>query len=146
MAPLSRVFVSLLAAGTLASPVSMTDSPEILGARGGALSTCKSSQAKVRKSWVTLSNVEKKAYLVGDIVHYAGQFLPYHRLFVWAHEQTLQLEYGYKSAQPYKIETLDSRCIADGPFANSINPIGPDYIIADHCIQRSITDLWGAKW
>ncbi|KAK0620901.1 hypothetical protein B0T14DRAFT_405614, partial [Immersiella caudata] len=152
-----------------------------------------------RKSWHSLTNAQKTAYLdaelclmskpsnglrgartlfddfqsthisMAEIVHFAGQFLPYHRLFVWAHEQALERECGYKGGQPYWDETLDagsfttsaildpvfgfggngvgaSRCIADGPFANYTNSLGPSYAINDHCIDRTIQDYvsWAA--
>lgn len=92
-----------------------------------------------------------------------GQFLPFHRLFVWAHEQALQKECGYTGTQPYWEEQLDAGafsksilldpvlgfggdgtgpggCIQDGPFANYTNPIGPGYEINGHCINRQISD------
>jgi len=83
---------------------------------------------------------------------------------VWAHEEALERECGYRGAQPYWDETLDagafttsilldpvygfggngvgaSRCIQDGPFANYTNSLGPGYLINDHCIDRTIVDF-----
>lgn len=92
-----------------------------------------------------------------------GQFFPFHRLYVWAHEEALRKDCGYTGAQPYWDETLDagafsksiifdaevgfggdgvgtSGCIQTGPFASYINPIGPGYNLTNHCIQRRISD------
>ena len=33
-----------------------------------------------------------------------------------------------------------SGCIADGPFANYTNPLGPGYQVTNHCINRAIND------
>lgn len=35
-----------------------------------------------------------------------------------------------------------SQCIATGPFANYTNSLGPSYRIADHCIQRAVSDVF----
>ncbi|KAK4226567.1 hypothetical protein QBC38DRAFT_480102 [Podospora fimiseda] len=98
-----------------------------------------------------------------EIAHFVGQFFPFHRLYVWAHEQALRRDCGYTGAQPYWDETLDvgafsksiildaevgfggdglppSNCIQDGPFASYLNPIGPGYNLTNHCIQRRISD------
>ncbi|KAK4455320.1 hypothetical protein QBC34DRAFT_340748 [Podospora aff. communis PSN243] len=98
-----------------------------------------------------------------EIAHFTGQFLPFHRLFVWAHEQALQNECGFTGTQPYWAEDLDNgafsksilldpvlgfggdgasadRCIQDGPFVNYTNPLGPGFDINDHCINRQIND------
>ncbi|KAK0641977.1 hypothetical protein B0T16DRAFT_431564 [Cercophora newfieldiana] len=187
MAPLTRFLLSLLAAGSsLAVPVAQE--VELAGRPGGG-------GDRLRKSWHSLTNAQKKAYIdaelclmskpstsglrgartrfddfqsvhvsLTEIVHYAGQFLPWHRLFVWAHEQALEKECGYKGGQPYWDEPLDagffstsvvldpvtgfggngvgaSRCIADGPFANYTNALGPSYAVNDHCIERTIMDF-----
>ncbi|EUC50002.1 hypothetical protein COCMIDRAFT_82953 [Bipolaris oryzae ATCC 44560] len=44
----------------------------------------------------------------GNYIHWVGFFLPWHRYFVWAYEQTLRNECGYKGAQPYWDYTLDA--------------------------------------
>jgi tyrosinase len=41
------------------------------------------------------------------VIHNVGAFLPWHRLFMRAHEYLLQTECGYNGAQPYWDETLD---------------------------------------
>ncbi|CAI4212657.1 unnamed protein product [Parascedosporium putredinis] len=101
--------------------------------------------------------------LQSEIAHFVGQFLPFHRLFVYAHEQALEAECGYTEGQPYWAEEVDAgafsksvifdadlgfggdgapdtQCIQDGPFADYMNPLGPGYTIEDHCIQRQISD------
>lgn len=35
-----------------------------------------------------------------EIAHFVGQFFPFHRLYVWAHEVALRKECGYTGAQP----------------------------------------------
>ncbi|KAL1852026.1 hypothetical protein VTK73DRAFT_9321 [Phialemonium thermophilum] len=155
---------------------------------------------KKRRSWHTLSDDDKRAYLdaevclmskpsvlglrasrtrfddfqsvhvlQAEIVHFVGQFLPFHRLFVWAHELALETACGYTAGQPsssYWDQQLDTGaysrsvlfvppdpalgfggdgangtlCIQGGPFADYTNPLGPGYAISDHCIQRRILD------
>ncbi|KAM7188567.1 hypothetical protein V8F33_010532 [Rhypophila sp. PSN 637] len=196
MAPLISLLVSLLAASAAALPQDLVERH----GPGHQAPKCRPHQVRHRKSWHTLTNIEKKAYLdaevclmskpstlylrgartifddfqsahasLTEIVHYAGQFLPFHRLFVWEHEQALRRECGYTGAHPYWNETQDagafttsilldpvygfggngvgaSRCIADGPFANYTNALGPGYAINDHCIDRTIQDFvsWAA--
>lgn len=41
-------------------------------------------------------------------IHFVGQFFPWHRYFMIAHEKALREECGYKGAQPYWDWTLDS--------------------------------------
>ncbi|KAK0657776.1 hypothetical protein B0T16DRAFT_386256 [Cercophora newfieldiana] len=100
-----------------------------------------------------------------EIAHFVGQFLPFHRLFIFAHEQALRKECGYTGAQPYWEEGRDAgafsksilldpvlgfggngvgpnKCIQDGPFANYTNSLGPGYLVQDHCIDRDINDLF----
>jgi tyrosinase len=35
-----------------------------------------------------------------DEIHGVGQFLPWHRRFLWVYEQALRNECGYRGAQP----------------------------------------------
>ncbi|KAM7183930.1 hypothetical protein V8F20_012429 [Naviculisporaceae sp. PSN 640] len=101
-----------------------------------------------------------------EIAHFVGQFFPFHRLYVWAHEVALRKECGYTGGHPYWDETIDAgaftksilftetpgfggngvrngslACIETGPFASYKNPIGPGYKLQDHCISRWISDL-----
>ncbi|KAK0728332.1 hypothetical protein B0T26DRAFT_748565 [Lasiosphaeria miniovina] len=105
MAPLAQLFVSPLAAAAtaVARPVAaaVEGDVESLEYRGSPQSTsCRPSDVMTRKSWHTLSNKENKAYLdaesahvsLTEVVHYAGQFLPYHPLSVFAHEEALRRE------------------------------------------------------
>ncbi|KAK4450357.1 tyrosinase [Podospora aff. communis PSN243] len=101
------------------------------------------------------------------IIHGVGAFLPYHRLHMYAHEELLRNECGYKGAQPWWDETRDAgkvsqsdildpvtgfggdgvrpgNCIVDGPFANFTNAIGPGYWISDSCITRFVNDAVSA--
>ncbi|KAK0623963.1 hypothetical protein B0T14DRAFT_428085 [Immersiella caudata] len=98
-----------------------------------------------------------------QITHGVGAFLPYHRLHMYAHEQLMRSECGYKGAQPYWDEARDAGkfaqsdvldpvtgfggdgvgekgCIVDGPFANYMNGLGPGYKIGDNCIYRFVND------
>ncbi|KAK1752742.1 hypothetical protein QBC47DRAFT_349568 [Echria macrotheca] len=118
---------------------------------------------KIRGARTKFDDFQAAHALKMEIAHFVGQFLPFHRLFVWAHEQALQNECGYTGAQPFWDETLDvgkfsksivldpvlgfggdgtgpGGCIQTGPFANYVNPIGPGYPINDHCIDRQIAD------
>ncbi|KAK5652225.1 hypothetical protein OQA88_10722 [Cercophora sp. LCS_1] len=127
-------------------------------------SVSKPTKLHLRGSRTIFDDFQSAHILQTEIVHHAGQFLPYHRLFVWAHEEALRRECGYRGAQPYWNETLDagsfsasllldpvtgfggngvgaSRCIAAGPFANYTNPLGPGHAMADHRIERTITDF-----
>ncbi|KAF2788134.1 Di-copper centre-containing protein [Melanomma pulvis-pyrius CBS 109.77] len=96
-----------------------------------------------------------------DVVHNVGAFLPYHRFFLHTHEHLLRTLCNYTSAQPYWDEPLDAgnfpaspllspttgfggngvgetHCIADGPFKDYINPIGPGSRVTNHCINRNL--------
>ena len=77
-----------------------------------------------------------------------------------AHESLLREVCGYKGAQPYWDETVDSgafsaseiledfggdgvgedRCIAEGPFAKYQLTVGPAYSNTLHCISRRVSD------
>jgi len=49
-------------------------------------------------------------------IHRESQFLPWHRYFVWTHENTLRSKCGYKGAQPYWDYTLDSGHLESSPI------------------------------
>ncbi|PVH93785.1 Di-copper centre-containing protein [Periconia macrospinosa] len=97
------------------------------------------------------------------LIHGVGAFLPYHRYYIQAHETALRTECHYAGAQPYWDEARDAgnfsksilldpetgfggdgvgpnKCIADGPFKDYVNSIGPGENITDHCIDRQIND------
>ncbi|KAL2160796.1 hypothetical protein VTH06DRAFT_993 [Thermothelomyces fergusii] len=99
--------------------------------------------------------------------HFVGAFLPFHRMMMYAHETALREECNYTGYQPYWYEQRDAgrfsrselfdpvygfggdgvgrdRCIADGPFANYTNALGPGYENTDHCINRAIND-WASQ-
>jgi len=146
-----------------------------------------------RKSWHALTRSEKKAYLdaekcllrrpsklkdgavnrfedlikvhqqLAPFIHGTGWFLPFHRLYLHAHETLLRDECGYKGAQPYWDETIDAGafsrsilldpvhgfggngtgpqgCVTDGPFANLIVHVGPAYDNIPTCLIRNVHD------
>src|SRR4051812_36971604 len=97
-----------------------------------------------------------------------GAFFPYHRLYVWVHEQALRNECGYTGWQPWWDEPHDaghfrnssvmdpvygfggdgagsSGCIQDGPFRNYTNALGPKYDITNHCINRRLDEVAGLQ-
>jgi len=41
--------------------------------------------------------------------------------------------------------TGPKNCIHDGPFVNYTNSIGPNHMIADHCIDRIVSEEAGAQ-
>ncbi|KAF2712702.1 Di-copper centre-containing protein [Pleomassaria siparia CBS 279.74] len=96
-----------------------------------------------------------------DVVHNVGAFLPYHRYFIHAHETLLRTVCNYTSPHPYWDEAMDASnfvssvllspttgfggdgvgnesCIADGPFKDYVNPVGPGSRVNDHCITRKL--------
>ncbi|KAK3314267.1 hypothetical protein B0H66DRAFT_577922 [Apodospora peruviana] len=100
---------------------------------------------------------------VQSSITHGGAFLLYHRLLMHAHEQLIRNECGYTGAQPYWDEVRDAGnfsqsdvldpvtgfggngvrpngCIADGPFANYTNGLGPGYFLGDNCINRFVND------
>jgi hypothetical protein len=152
MAPFKHFLLALLATGSAAAAPAAQDAdiahhrPGHPGGPPHNPSVCHPRKDRLRKSWHTLTNAQKKAYInaelclmskpstsglrgartmfddfqsahvsMTEIVHYAGQFLPYHRLFVWAHEQALERECGYKGGQPYWDEAFDA-----GSFTTSV--------------------------
>lgn len=104
-----------------------------------------------------------------NIMHDTGSFLPWHRLYVRAHEILLQTECNYTGAQPYwnEQETVldmaagipynasdvfdpdtgfggdgagDDECVADGPFANLTLHLNHTSNFANYCLSRSFNE------
>ncbi|KAJ4287542.1 hypothetical protein N0V90_012245 [Kalmusia sp. IMI 367209] len=84
-----------------------------------------------------------------------------------AHESILRTECNYTGTQPYWDEPLDAgnfshsvvldsltgfggdgtgpnNCIADGPFKDYVNALGPFQQISDHCIDRRLDECSSA--
>jgi len=62
-------------------------------------------------------------------VHYLGQFLPWHRLFLRSYEHALRKECGYQGAQPYWDWSIDANppnLISKSPIWNPIIGFGGD--------------------
>ncbi|ORY61246.1 uncharacterized protein BCR38DRAFT_30466 [Pseudomassariella vexata] len=111
--------------------------------------------------WDELTYVHK---VNTNIVHNVGGLLPWHRYYVYLHEQMLKTECGYKGAQPYWETVLDvgnilgssvldpvtgfggngtgaDLCVSDGPLANITLHMGPKYTNTDHCLKRNVNEL-----
>ncbi|GME51120.1 Amino acid transporter [Neofusicoccum parvum] len=96
------------------------------------------------------------------VIHMVGAFLPWHRLYVRAHEHLLQSECGYAGGQPYWNETRDvaalansslfdpdtgfggdgvggDGCVVDGPFANLTLRFAKNGEFGDYCLERSLS-------
>ncbi|KAK9784031.1 putative Tyrosinase copper-binding domain-containing protein [Seiridium cardinale] len=98
-----------------------------------------------------------------NIIHDVGAFLPWHRLYMRAHEILLQTECGYTGAQPYWDELSDTEtgnltdcsildadtgfgtgdldadgCVANGPFVNLTMHINQTSNSADYCLTRDL--------
>ncbi|KAK7718911.1 hypothetical protein SLS57_006021 [Botryosphaeria dothidea] len=97
-----------------------------------------------------------------NIIHDVGAFLPWHRLYMRAHEILLQTECNYTGAQPYWEEVLDvtalnessvfdpdtgfggngvgdDGCVADGPFQNLTLHINQTSNYANYCLSRDFS-------
>lgn len=100
--------------------------------------------------------------------HFVGAFLPWHRVFILAHETLLREDCDYKGHQPYWHEPMDAGnfmnsvvldpvtgfggngssvdlCITDGPFKDYVNPIGPYWANTDHCLKRKVNETFSAR-
>ena len=51
----------------------------------------------------------------GDTIHVVAQFLPWHRYFLYIHEQNLRSKCGYTGAQPYWNWSLDTTALSKSP-------------------------------
>lgn len=102
-----------------------------------------------------------------NVMHDTGSFLPWHRLYVRAHEIMLQTECNYTGAQPYwdtqqtasdvaagipfnSSEIFDpvtgfggdggdDGCITDGPFVNLTLHMNHTSNFANYCLSRSLS-------
>ncbi|RDW69196.1 tyrosinase central protein-like protein [Coleophoma cylindrospora] len=98
---------------------------------------------------------------VGDIIHNVGQFLPWHRMFMHTHETLLREHCNYTGPMSWWDEKLDAdsgnffqsnmwtdsgigsngtgtaSCVTNGPFANTIEHIGPLLENTDYCLGRA---------
>ncbi|KAK4173962.1 putative tyrosinase [Triangularia setosa] len=103
-----------------------------------------------------------------EIAHFVGAFLPFHRLYIHAHDVTLRQLCNYTGPHPYWDETYDSasftasslfsptlpsfggngvgssQCIDSGPFANYRSVLGPGFRYSPNnpkCITRNINNF-----
>ncbi|KAM0816750.1 putative Tyrosinase copper-binding domain-containing protein [Seiridium cardinale] len=105
-----------------------------------------------------------------NIIHDVGAFLPWHRLYMRAHEIILQTECGYQGAQPYWDELADRTageleaasvldadtgfgtgdvgedgCIVNGPFVNLTMHLNQTSNEANYCLSRKLAS-WAWDW
>lgn len=100
-------------------------------------------------------------------IHGVGQFLPWHRYFMHAHEYLLRTECGYTGPMTWWDETKDAghfstapmftsayfgsapvktssgqgTCITNGAFANTELYIGPGQTVnSEHCLSRAVNE------
>ncbi|KAF2194377.1 amino acid transporter [Zopfia rhizophila CBS 207.26] len=95
-----------------------------------------------------------------NVIHDVGAFLPWHRLYMRAHEYILQTECNYTGAQPYWEEVLDvddlagsvvfdpetgfggnsnGSCVTDGPFTQLQLHITQYTNYANYCLTRDFS-------
>ncbi|OJI96468.1 hypothetical protein ASPVEDRAFT_78237 [Aspergillus versicolor CBS 583.65] len=98
--------------------------------------------------------------LQSNVVHFTGSFLPWHRLFMHAHDYLQRTECNYTGPQPYWDEILDmgalnesivfdpntgfggngagnDLCVADGPFVNLTLHLTQFSNDANYCLSRN---------
>jgi tyrosinase len=78
-----------------------------------------------------------KQFFGDSDIHANGQFLPWHRYFLWQYESALINECGYKGAQPYWEWSQD---VQDGSWGtskvfDSASGFGGNGVGDDHCLQ-----------
>lgn len=98
----------------------------------------------------------------GDIIHNVGQFLPWHRMFMYAFETLMRNECNYTGSMAWWDEQMDADsgnffgsnmwdadtgfggngtgpdgCLTDGPFANTTEHIGPMLNYTSYCQRRA---------
>ncbi|KAL3469805.1 hypothetical protein BJX99DRAFT_64400 [Aspergillus californicus] len=94
-----------------------------------------------------------------NFIHDVGAFLPWHRLFVHAHEYILQNECNYTGGHPYWHESLDvgamnessvfdpdtgfggegGDCVDEGPFQHLRLHVNQTSLHDDSCLHRSFS-------
>ncbi|RDW89637.1 hypothetical protein BP6252_01669 [Coleophoma cylindrospora] len=110
----------------------------------------------------------------GDIIHYTGQFLAWHRWMIHLHELALINECNYTGTIPWWDEALDAasgdffqsdmwedqyfggngsyvdsdgnNCVTTGSFANRTEHIGPLEETTDYCFARNFNQTKGLTW
>lgn len=101
-----------------------------------------------------------------NVMHDTGSFLPWHRLYMRAHEVMLQTDCGYTGAQPYWDEQAANTaleagialsadvvfdpdtgfgggaggCVADGPFVNLTLHFNHTSNYDSYCLTRSLSE------
>jgi len=83
------------------------------------LQTRRAQNASTPDSWTRFDEFHSTHIGLSLKVHYVGQFLPWHRLFLKTYETALRKECGYTGAQPYWDWSID----ADPPNLFSKSPI-----------------------
>ncbi|ETS86011.1 hypothetical protein PFICI_04036 [Pestalotiopsis fici W106-1] len=115
------------------------------------------------------TNATVNGVFVGDIIHSVGQFLPWHRWYIYAHEVMLRDQCNYTGPLPWWDEAKDADtgnafsspmwsadafggngtgsdlCVVDGAFANHTEHIGPGLANTDYCLDRSWDNEWAVE-
>jgi hypothetical protein len=60
----------------------------------------KPAKLNLRGTRTRFDELQSCHILQAEITHNVGAFLPFHRLLMWAHEELLVQDCGYKGAQP----------------------------------------------
>lgn len=106
--------------------------------------------------------------IYGDIIHYVGQFLPWHRMMMHAFETLMRNECNYTGTMPWWDEQKDADsgnffgsnmwdadtgfggngtgaegCLTEGPFANTTEHIGPMLEYTTYCQKRIWDNEYG---
>jgi tyrosinase len=84
--------------------------------------------AKSDKSWAAAAKTRFDDFVAIHVnqtmyIHGNGLFLTWHRYFVWAYEQALRNECGYKGYQPVRLEMFNGPNISDFASTGTGSPI-----------------------
>lgn len=98
-----------------------------------------------------------------------GQFLPWHRWYIYAHERMLRDQCNYTGPMPWWDEAKDADtgnafsstmwsadafggngtgsdlCVVDGAFANYTEDIGPGLANTEYCLDRAWDNDWAVE-